>query len=49
MDMKLAKGKVVLLPVRRRKPALEELLEKVTKNNLHAAVDFGPPVGKEVW
>ena len=49
VDMKLAKGKVVLVPVRRRKPTLDELLERVTRDNLHGEVDFGPPVGKEAW
>jgi len=29
--------------------SLEELLARVTKKNLHSEVDFGAPVGKEVW
>ena len=28
---------------------LEQLLEKIADTNLHDEVDFGPPVGKEVW
>jgi antitoxin component of MazEF toxin-antitoxin module len=28
---------------------LEELLTGINKNNLHAEIDFGPRVGKEVW
>jgi len=47
--MKPAKGKVVLIPVRDRKPTLEELLAGVTEENIHREVDFGKPKGKEVW
>lgn len=33
----------------RKKESLEELLSQVTDDNLHGEIDFGPPVGKEVW
>ncbi|HET6342106.1 MAG TPA: AbrB/MazE/SpoVT family DNA-binding domain-containing protein [Gemmatimonadota bacterium] len=29
--------------------ALPDLLNRVTKENLHEEVDIGPPVGREVW
>lgn len=29
--------------------SLEELLARINKKNLHSEVDFGAPVGKEVW
>ena len=37
--------------IRVRKPdyTLEDLLAQVTEDNRHEVVDFGPPVGKEVW
>ena len=28
---------------------LVSLLSKVTPENIQEAVDFGPPVGKEIW
>ena len=28
---------------------LEELVAKITPENRHELIDFGPPVGKEVW
>lgn len=28
---------------------LDELLSRVNKKNLHKLLDFGPPVGREVW
>ena len=28
---------------------LEEMLATITPENLHGEIDWGPPVGKEVW
>lgn len=28
---------------------LEELLSRVTEDNLHSEIDFGAPVGREIW
>ena len=28
---------------------LDELLEKITDENIHGETDFGSPIGKEVW
>lgn len=28
---------------------LEQLLKKVNKNNIHAEIKSGKPVGKEIW
>ena len=30
-------------------PSLDGLLAGVTKENVHAEIDFGLPVGREVW
>ena len=49
VDMKLARGRVVLIPVRDLEPALEELLAGVTEENIHGEVDFWKPAGKEIW
>lgn len=37
--------------VARKKPkyTLEELVAKITPENRHELVDFGPPMGNEVW
>jgi len=29
--------------------SLQEMLDRVTPENIHGEIDFGPPVGKEVW
>ena len=46
-------GKVVVTPVRQRRRSLAEMLrsckKKFPKGNPHGIVDFGPPVGKEIW
>lgn len=28
---------------------LEDLLSEVTEDNLHSEIDFGAPVGREIW
>jgi antitoxin component of MazEF toxin-antitoxin module len=28
---------------------LEEMIQRITPETLHDYIDFGPPVGKEVW
>ena len=35
--------------IRKREHDLAEMLAKVTPENLHSEVDFGPPVGREEW
>ena len=43
------KGRIVIEPVRQKTYVLHHLLKGITAKNLHAAVDFGAPQGKEVW
>jgi len=33
----------------KRKPTLEELVSRITPENLHSETDWGEPVGKELW
>lgn len=40
---------VTLKPKATKKLDLEELLEGVTPENVHPEVDWGAPVGKEIW
>ncbi len=49
IDITVEEGKIVILPVRKKKKyTLDELLKGVTKENLHGEIDFGPPVGNEI-
>lgn len=49
VDVALIEGKLVVSLVAQEAPSLDELLAEVTPENLPAAVDFGPPVGREIW
>jgi antitoxin MazE len=49
VEMRDEKGRIVIEPVRRKKYVLDGLLRGITAKNLHEAVDFGLPEGKEVW
>ena len=49
LNLAVSEGKVVATPVQIKKTSLKQLLAKVTRKNLHAEVDFGPSVGREIW
>jgi antitoxin MazE len=49
VEIRPARGSVLLKAVRPRKYDLDELMAKVTKKNLHKEWDIGAPVGREVW
>lgn len=49
VDVALVEGKLVVSPVEQEAPNLGDLLAGVTRENLPATVDFGPPVGREIW
>jgi antitoxin MazE len=48
LNLAVFEGKVVATPVERKKLSLKQLLAKVTRKNLHAEVDFGPSVGRDI-
>ena len=49
VELSIRHGELVVKATRRRKYRLSELLRKVTAKNIHAEVDAGAPVGREVW
>ena len=49
VDVTLENGKLVVSPAKEPKYTLEELLARVTKENIHQEIDFGPAAGKEAW
>ena len=49
VDVREEAGRIVIEPVRQKTYDLDDLLKGITPKNLHEAVDFGPPEGKEVW
>jgi antitoxin MazE len=42
-----APGNVIIRAVER--PTLDQLLERITEENLHKEIDWGKPVGNESW
>lgn len=49
VDVREESGRVVIEPLRRKEYDLAELVKGITPANLHEEIDFGGPVGKEVW
>ncbi|MBP8284876.1 MAG: AbrB/MazE/SpoVT family DNA-binding domain-containing protein [Chromatiaceae bacterium] len=47
VDVREEGGRIVIEPIRPKKYDLARLLAGITAENLHAEVDFGPPLGKE--
>lgn len=51
VDVRIRKGAILIQPVRRLrgKYSLRELIAQMPKNYKPQEVDWGKPVGKEVW
>jgi antitoxin MazE len=49
VDLSVQDGDLVVKPARHTRYRLKELLRKITAKNVHAEVDTGGPVGREVW
>jgi antitoxin MazE len=47
VDIREEAGRVIIEPIAEPVFSLADLLAAVTDENIHAEVDFGPPVGKE--
>jgi antitoxin MazE len=47
--LSVSKGRLVAAPIHARKIRLRDLLDGITKGNLHGEVSTGPRVGREVW
>lgn len=48
VDIREEGGRIVIEPIRTSESYLAHLLADITPQNLHAEVDFGVPVGKEL-
>lgn len=49
VDLSVADGKIVIVPHTEPAYRLEDLLKGVTQHNVHAEVETGRAVGREVW
>ncbi|MGH7549611.1 MAG: AbrB/MazE/SpoVT family DNA-binding domain-containing protein [Gemmatimonadota bacterium] len=49
VEFSIEGDRLLLAPTAQSRWSLEDLLARVTKENLHEEMNFGPPVGHEVW
>ncbi len=49
VDVSMENGKIIVVPIHEREYSLEELVDGITDDNRHGEVDWGRPVGNEVW
>ncbi len=49
VDVKVEGNRLVIEPATRRRYTMAELLEGFTPDDRPGEVDWGPPVGREVW
>ncbi len=49
VDVREEKGRIVIEPLQAKHYDLGHLIQRISSKNRHSSVDFGPPVGKEVW
>lgn len=49
VEIRAERGRIVIEPIRKPKYDLNDLVAGITDANLHGEIDFGPPVGNEVW
>jgi antitoxin MazE len=49
VEVREDKGRIIIEPVRGKSYRLEDLVKGITAKNVPRPVDFGPPIGKEVW
>ena len=49
LEVTIRDGAIVLQPIARPTCRLDELVAQITDDNMHDLVDWGPPVGGEVW
>ena len=49
VDLSVAKGKLIIAPIKRQKNILEGLVSKITDENIHKEDIWGPAIGREVW
>ncbi|MBI2942214.1 MAG: AbrB/MazE/SpoVT family DNA-binding domain-containing protein [Chloroflexi bacterium] len=49
VDLNVAEGKIVITPIGPPRFTLDDLLARITDENLHGEASVGPAVGAEAW
>jgi len=49
VDLSMTPTRLIVVLAPKERPSLDELLSRVTKDNLHIGTETGNPVGRETW
>jgi antitoxin MazE len=49
VEVREESGRIVIEAARRKRFRIEDLVKGIRPDNLHDAIDAGPPQGREVW
>jgi len=49
VTVRKVRNTVVIAPVLKKRPTLEELVARITPENRHDEIDWGESMGKEAW
>ncbi len=49
VELKAVEGQLHVIPIDESRFTLAELVAGITPENRHDMIDWGPPVGKELW
>ena len=49
VDVRAENGRVIIEPIKKKDYDIRKLIKGINRENCHAPVDFGKPVGREVW
>lgn len=49
VNIEVEDEKLVIKPEHGKKHGLKDLVSKINDDNVHNAIDFGTPAGKEIW
>ena len=49
VEIEVSEGSIKLHPIKKKEYSLEELMDGVTRENIHHEVETGPSKGNETW
>ena len=49
VDIRAEGGRIIIEPIGAPTHDLDRMLDQMTPETIHDEMDFGPPVGREVW
>jgi len=49
VELNVENGRLIVVPQREANCSIEDLVARITPENLHGEINTGSPVGREVW